>query len=62
MDARVEASIGKEGGLSNIEWYLNWHPTDSYATLDGRFTAAQLRDIANHMEVNEARDTRKISD
>lgn len=55
MDESVEAAIKKDGGLDNIGWYLNWHPRDNYATLDGRFTAAQLRDIANHMDAVRAR-------
>jgi hypothetical protein len=39
------------GGLVYcIERYINWEPCDKEVQLDGDFTAAELREIADHME------------
>lgn len=42
--------IGSDGGLYSLGWYLNWNVGDDNACLDGRFTAAELRAIAAHMD------------
>lgn len=51
-DARavVKACVRPDGGLYDLGWYLGWTPHERAATLDGRFTAAELRAIADHME------------
>lgn len=39
-----------DGSLHSGGWYLNWDAGDSFATLDGQFSAQDLRDIADHMD------------
>ena len=39
-----------DGGLLSMSWYLRWYPWAKEATLDGEFTAAELRAIADHMD------------
>jgi hypothetical protein len=39
-----------DGGLFDLGWYLSWTPGNNAAILDGRFTAADLRAIADHMD------------
>lgn len=46
----VAEAIQPDGGLFNLGWYLGWTPGDSEAVLDGRFTADELRAIADHMD------------
>jgi hypothetical protein len=46
----VRKTISPDGGLFSLGWYLGWVPGDEKATLDGEFTAAELRAIADHME------------
>ncbi len=48
----MRKAIQPDGGLYDLGWYLAWTPGDETATLDGAFTAQQLRDIALHMEAN----------
>ena len=50
MDPEVEDAIQPDGGLYSLGWYLGWSVGDTVAMLDGEFTAAQLRSIADHMD------------
>lgn len=50
MAHSVKAAIQEDGGLYDLGWYLGWTPGDEEAVLDGRFSAAELRAIADHME------------
>lgn len=61
IDPDVKAAIQKDGSLYCLGWYLSYTPPDQEATLDGEFTANQLRSIAQVMEdANElARDSGK---
>jgi hypothetical protein len=49
-DPDVTAAIREDNGLYDLGWYLGWNPTCKHATLDGKFTAKQLRAIADHMD------------
>jgi hypothetical protein len=50
----AEAIEIRNGGLYCLGWYLAWTPYDKEATLDGEFTAADLRSIADYMDyINE---------
>lgn len=42
--------IQKDGSLHDLGWYLAWSIGADTACLDGSFTAAELRAIAEHME------------
>ena len=44
-----------QSGLSY--WYIDWAPGQGSATLDGYFSARQLRDIADVIDANKIRDT-----
>lgn len=46
----VKDCITKDGGLFNLGWYLSWSYGEERATLDGEFTAKDLRDIADIMD------------
>lgn len=48
-DILVDA-IQPNGKLYQNVPYLAWHPGGYEATLDGDFTAAELRAIADHMD------------
>lgn len=55
MDKDVEAALQPNGGLFSgslydLGWYLAWTTGHKVATLDGEFTAQQLRDIADVMD------------
>lgn len=52
MTAEVQDAIQEDGSLHNLGWYLDWHWRSQDATLDGTFTAAELRAIADYMEAN----------
>ena len=55
VEPTVLAAMAKEGGLYNLGWYLAWTPGDKNATLDGDFTADELRSIAAYMDfINHA--------
>lgn len=43
-------ALQADGGLDDLGWYLRWRIGESTATLDGDFTAAELRAIADHMD------------
>ncbi len=57
MDAAIEAAVQDDGGLFDGGNYLCWTPGEAMATLDGAFTAAQLRDIADHMDRTQTKAT-----
>lgn len=40
----------KDGGLYDLGWYIAWTPGRKDATLDGVFTAKELRAIAVYMD------------
>jgi hypothetical protein len=42
--------IQPDGGLYCLGWYLNWNKGENHVTMDGLFSAADLRAIAAHME------------
>lgn len=46
----LDDAIQEDGSLYAVSWYLDWAPGADTATLDGDFTAAQLRAIADHMD------------
>ena len=50
MYGDVVLPIKVDGSLYDPGWYLEWKPGRDTATLDGQFTAQQLRDIAAHMD------------
>lgn len=50
MSEVLRGSIQPDGSLANSGWYLHWKPGDAEATLDGTFTAEELRAIADYME------------
>jgi hypothetical protein len=43
-------TLTSTGAIENEAPYVYWYPEDETAILDGEFTAAQLRAIADHME------------
>jgi len=49
-EEHVKDCIQPDGGLFSLGWYLSWSPGQKEAVLDGEFTAAALRAIAEHME------------
>ena len=48
----IKNSIQPDGSLKSLGWYLNWNVGDLEACLDGRYTAKQLREIANWMDAH----------
>lgn len=38
------------GGLFSLGGYVSWEPGDKTITLDGEFTADELRALAEHMD------------
>ena len=53
MSERIKQAILKGGSLhSYVGRYLHWTPGNEDATLDGRFTAQELREIADYMEAH----------
>lgn len=48
-NARVIEAIQDDGSLYELGWYLAWKPGAEEAVLDGKFTAAELRAIADYM-------------
>lgn len=46
----VAGAVCPDGSLFDTGWYLFWMPGNDEATLDGYFTARQLREIADHMD------------
>lgn len=46
----LEDCVQSDGSLNNISWYINWAVGDTFVTLDGDFTAEDLKAIAVHME------------
>lgn len=46
----LQAAIQPDGSLYDVLWYLEWRVGNDEATLDGGFTAQQLREIADHMD------------
>lgn len=59
MDPLIAKAVQDDGSLDDGLNFLAWHPGDEKATLDGEFTAAQLRDIADHMDRLNGRATAK---
>lgn len=53
----VHKCIAADGGLYNLGWYLGWSVGEREAVLDGRFTADDLRSIAEHMDKMNAQAT-----
>lgn len=49
---RVADTVTDKGGLYDVGWYLRWITPDKQATLDGYFTADELRAIADYMDAN----------
>lgn len=54
MSEEVKLPITKDGGLYDLGWYLAWEHGDDDAVLDGRFTPADLRAIADHIDKTNA--------
>lgn len=48
--AWLESLIQPDGGLYDLGWYVAWDVGEPKATLDGTFTAAQLRAVADYMD------------
>lgn len=53
-EAEVAKAVTADGGLYDLGWYLAWTPGDKDAVLDGKFSAAELRAIADHMDASVA--------
>lgn len=49
-ESEFEDWVQPEGRLHSIQKYISYTPGDDHAILDGDFTAAELRQIAEHME------------
>lgn len=58
LDDLVKDAIEPDGGLFCLGWYLSWTPGEPTACLDDRFTAKQLRDIANWMDAHQPATSR----
>lgn len=52
--ADISDAIQKDGSLLDVSLYLRWSPGEDEATIDGYFTAPQLRAIVLHMEKHKA--------
>jgi len=52
LGSAINGPQQKKEGLSNLGWYLHWEPGKSSATLDGDYTAEELKAIAWWMENN----------
>ena len=53
MADKMDQAIAGDGSLYFCgNWYLHWSRGDNDATLDGAFTAQELRKIADHMEAH----------
>lgn len=50
MTQDVENAKREDHSLFDLSWYLAWEVGNDTACLDGDFTAADLRAIADHME------------
>ena len=50
LDENVKAALTPEGNLDSLGPYLSWTKGDDTATLDGEFTASELRSIADVMD------------
>ena len=46
----IKNSLQPDGGLHWLTGYLSWNVGDRRVTLDGGYTAEELRAIADHME------------
>jgi hypothetical protein len=51
------AASDPQGGLRSIFPYINWRPNDRQVTLDARFTAIELREIADFMDAHQQETT-----
>ena len=47
---RVKRAVQPDGSLYDLGWFLAWNPGDEQLTMDGPFSAADLRSIAAHMD------------
>lgn len=61
LEERARAELLKcaqpDGGLFDLGWYLAWSPGREDATLDGTFSAYDLRAIADFMLSHTAKET-----
>jgi hypothetical protein len=46
----IKDSLQPDGGLYWLAGYLSWNVGDRKVTIDGNYTAEELRAIADHME------------
>lgn len=49
-----ENAVQSDGALRFGSPWIDWRPGDERSTLDGDFTAAELRAIADHMDAGQA--------
>ena len=52
----IKESLQPDGGLHFLAGYLSWNVGDRKVTIDGDYTAEELRAIADHMESKLKRD------
>lgn len=50
MTPEIEKMVQPDGSLHGDVPYVHWTPADTDATLDGEFSASELRAIADHMD------------
>ena len=46
----IKESLQPDGGLHWLAGYVSWNVGDRRVTLDGSYTAVELRAIADHMD------------
>ena len=46
----IKESLQPDGGLHWLAGYLSWNVGDRKVTIDGDYTAEELRAIADHMD------------
>ena len=46
----IKDSLQPDGGLYWLAGYLSWNVGDRKVTIDGNYTAEELRAIADHMD------------
>jgi len=58
----IAKAASSDGGLFSLGWYLSWSPSSEQAALDGEFTSAELRAIADYMDEHyQAKHSAEVS-